>query len=119
VAEKFDYSLTALSVDDPAAPGMFYKAISGYKLVAVEITLGNEADEVLNVNPLYAYLVDNRGYVYAAELAGTEKDQLAAMELAKGEKVKGWVGFTIPEDAIPAAIKFQLGALSSDFSASG
>lgn len=115
VAEKYGYSLSAVSVDDPATPTSFYDPIRGYKLVAVEIAIGNDADETLNVNPLYVFLVDDRGYVYAAELGSTQKDQIATLELASGEKVKGWVGFSIPEDAVPAVVKFQLGVFSSDY----
>jgi hypothetical protein len=108
-------SLSAVSVEDPTAPSMLYSEEEGHKLVAVEIVVGNEGDEAISVNPLYAYLVDDRGYVYGLDLASIEKDQLATVDVDAGEKVKGWVGFTIPEAATPAAVKYQLSALSNDY----
>lgn len=107
VVENFGYLLTAVAVEDPAMPGRLYRAKPGYKLVAIEIVLGNvSGSEVLNVNPLYAYLVDNNGFVYSVELGGRD-DQIDTGELATGERVKGWVAFTIPENAAPASIKFS------------
>jgi hypothetical protein len=107
VVENFGYSLSAVTVEDPATPGMFYKPKQGYKLVAVEIIVGNvSGSEALNVNPLYAYLVDSNGFVYSAELGGRD-GQIDTGELGTGEKAKGWVSFTIPENATPASIKYS------------
>ena len=84
---------------------MFYTPKQGYKLVAVEIVLGNvSGSEALSVNPLYTYLVDSNGFVYDAELGGKD-DQINTIDLAIGEKAKGWVTFTIPENASPFSIK--------------
>lgn len=106
VVENYGYSLSAVTVEDPATPGILYSSRQGYKLVAVEIILGNvSGSEALSINPLYAYLVDNNGFVYAAELGGRD-DQIDTAELAIGEKIQGWVSFMIPEDAVPASIKY-------------
>jgi hypothetical protein len=119
VVENFGYSLSAGTVEDPATPGMLYTSRNNYKLVAVEITLGNvSGDEALSVNPLYTYLVDSNGFVYAAELGGRD-DQIDTGDLGVGEKTKGWVSFTIPEDATPASIKYQTKVFSENYLQTG
>jgi hypothetical protein len=107
VVENFGYSLTATAVQDPAKPGMLYKAKNGYKLISVEIVVGNISGDQLSINPMNAYLVDMNGFVYAIELGGVD-NQLSLADLNKGEKVKGWVAFTIPADAKPYSIKYAI-----------
>lgn len=114
VVEQFGYSLSAVSVEDPTTPGILYKPRQGYKLVAVEIVLGNVSAEKLNVNPLYSTLLDSEGYLYAPELGG-RSGQLDAGELAAGEKAKGWVAFEIPESATPASLKVNTAILGKDY----
>jgi hypothetical protein len=119
VVENFGYSLSAATVEDPATPGMLYTPRQGYKLVAVEIVVGNvSGTEVLSVNPLYTYLVDSNGFVYAAELGGKD-DQISTGDLAVGEKSKGWVSFTIPQDAIPVSIKYSTKIFSGNYLQTG
>lgn len=107
VVELGGYSLSATTVEDPTTPGMFYEPIPGFKLVAVEIVVGNVSGEMFTANPLSAMLVDANGFVYRPELAGRD-GQLELMDLNPGEKVKGWVAFIIPDSATPASIKFEL-----------
>lgn len=117
--EDQGYSLSATAVEDPATPGILYQPREGYKLVAIEVVLGNVAgSEPLSVNPLYAYLVDDAGFVYAAELGGRD-DQLATGELAVGEKVRGWVSFEVPDDATPASVKYSVGVFSGNYLQTG
>ena len=119
VVEQFGYSLSATNVEDPTSPGILYSPIQGYKLVAVEITLGNVSGaKSLSVNPLYAYLVDSNGFVYWAELGGRDS-QIDTMDLNVGEKAKGWVSFTIPDSATPAYIKDQTEVFSSNYLITG
>ncbi len=105
--ENFGYSLTATTIQDPATPGMLFTPKAGYKLVAVEITVGNVSGDQLSVNPLGSYLVDSNGFVYALELMGVD-NQLATADLNQGEKVKGWVAFAIPQDAHLSSIKYAI-----------
>lgn len=114
VVEQYGYSLSATTVEDPTTPGMFYEAKEGYRLVAVEIVVGNVSGETLSVNPLYAILVDSNGFVYQPELAGRD-GQLATVDLNAGEKAKGWMAFEIPGDATPASIKYLLEVFSNKF----
>lgn len=118
-AEEQGYSLSVTSVKDPAQPGMLYSPKEGTKLVGAELILGNvSGSEALSVNPLYAYLVDKDGYIYGAELAGMDS-QLDVVDLAVGEKVKGWVSFTLPKDAVPSYIKYQLSPFGNTYLISG
>ena len=55
---------------------------------------------------MFTYLVDNSGFIYSAELGGRD-DQISASKLAIGEKVKGWVSFSIPENATPVSVKYS------------
>jgi len=43
---------------------MFYEPTPGFKLVAVEIVVGNVSGEMFTANPLSAMLVDANGFVY-------------------------------------------------------
>ncbi len=112
--EQYGYSLSSAAVEDPTTSGMFYEAKKGYKLVAVEIVVGNVSGETLSVNPLDTILVDSNGFVYKPTLAGRDR-RLTAVHLNTGEKVKGWVAFEIPEDAIPASIKYLVETFSNKF----
>lgn len=118
VYEQYGYSITASSVIDPAEPGVLYTPKEGHRLIAVETTIGNVSGDPITVNVLNTYLVDSNGYVYAAEMTGMD-DEITLMELNPGEKVKGFVAFTIPETATPATIKYQLDALNYNFLESG
>jgi len=99
------FGLAAISVQDPATPGMFYQPQPGSRLVAVEVIVSNAGSETVSVNPLYTSLVDVDGFVYEAELAARD-GQIDTLDLAPGERVRGWVAFTIPENAQPAGIRY-------------
>jgi len=116
--EQYGYSLAALAVEDPALPGTFTQPKNGYKLVAIEIALGNISGDTLSVNPLFTVLVDTNGYVYKPELAVGD-EQLAPLDINPGEKIRGWVTFMIPEDASPYIIKYQLTMFSYQYLSSG
>ncbi len=107
VTEEFGYLLSAVNVEDPATPGMFYTPESGKKLVAVEIIVGVSSGDPLSVNPLNTVLLDSEGFSYQPELGGVD-NQLATVDISPGEKVKGWVSFSIPEEAMPSSIKYSI-----------
>lgn len=118
VVEQFGYSITAVTVEDPAKAGRRLDVKQGYKLVAVEIIVGNVSGNTLSVNPLRSYLIDSNGFVYTVELGGRD-GQIATTDINSGEKVKGWVAFMIPEDAIPAGVKYQVQIFSSNYLLTG
>ncbi len=120
VAEQHDYSLSGVTVEDPTNSSWMYDPIDGYKLVAVEIVVGNVSGEILSINPLDVFLVDNYGYVYDAELGGREDSgQIELVDLAEGERVKGWVSFSIPENATPSSVKYQISFFSDEYVQTG
>ncbi len=114
VAEGFGYLISATNVENPTKPSNLYEPrTGGYKLVGVEVIAGNVSGEILSVNPLYVILIDADGFVYRAELGGRD-GQIATGKLSAGEKIKGWVAFTIPENAVPSSIRYELDLISAD-----
>ena len=107
MVESEGYSLVVEVIEDPASPGILYTPLEGTRLVAVEIAVGNESGELITVNPLNTILVDTNGYLYEAELAGSD-NQLDLVDLNAGERVRGWVAFEIPEDAVPESVRYQV-----------
>lgn len=81
---------------------------AGYKTVAVEVVLSNiSGEKPLNVFYSHANLVDSEGFVYEASY-GNRSDRLDMVDLGVGEKVKGWIEFIIPENAVPAYLKYTV-----------
>ncbi|MFI8203858.1 DUF4352 domain-containing protein [Streptomyces sp. NPDC085937] len=82
-AERTEFSKTVL------ADG------SGY--TSVLITVVNNGDDEVSVNPLYFTITDTRGSKHTAEL-GVDEKEIDAVELAPGENISGTVtgkgGFT-------------------------
>lgn len=113
-AENQGAALTALRVEDPSKASLPVTLGAGMRLVSVEIQLENKGAEKLSANPLYAYLVDDQGYVHSAELFGRD-GSLPSLDLATGEKARGWVSFKLPEGAKPFALKYQLDLFEGNF----
>lgn len=112
IVENHGYFLSAITLEDPASrPGRFYEPEQGKKLVAVEFVLGNISGNPTSSNVLNTTLVDADGFTYVVELASVE-EQFGLFDLGTGEKVRGWAGFIIPEDAKPASIKYEVGGSS-------
>ena len=106
--ESAEYTLEVVGVEDPTEENsVFYEAEEGQKLVAVEIVVSNIEGETITVNPLNATLVDDEGFTYGAELAARDGGQIEVMDIAPGEKVRGWIPFEIPENAKPTSIKYS------------
>jgi hypothetical protein len=113
VVEGFGYSLSAVTIEDPASkPGYFYKAEAGKKLVAVEFIVGNLSGETISTNVLYATIIDFEGFAYGAE-AGSVEGQIQLMDILPGEKARGWAGFIVPEEASPVTFKYSIRGSSS------
>ena len=108
VIEQDGYSLVAEAVEDNASPGILYTPTEGTKLIAVQIVVGNESGDQITVNALNSYLVDTNGYVYDAESGGSSNEQIDLVDLNAGERVRGWVSFVVPEDAVAESIKYQI-----------
>lgn len=104
-----------LSITDPDTPSIFYTAVDGSHLVSVELVVENLGQEPVDVNPLNFSLVDELGLVYSSELGASDNhDQIATLNLYQGERVHGWVSFSVEDGMIPAKIKFELDFWSDD-----
>jgi len=113
VVSGFGYSLSAVTIEDPASnPGYFYEPEDGKKLVAVEFIIGNLSGKTISTNVLYAILIDSEGFAYGAE-AGSVEGQIQLLDIIPGERVKGWAGFIVPEEASPASFKYAIRGSSS------
>ena len=99
-------SYTVNEIRDPAPPGLGGVAV-GKRLVAVDITQVGLVDEA-PYNRLYFSVQDSDGYVYDYSFARADiEPNLRSGELAKGQKVRGWVTFELPESAILVSILVQ------------
>lgn len=102
------YRLTVTKVEEAQAFGDFARAEAGKKLVAVEMLIESGADEGVDINPMfYAKVKDADGYEYSASLAGKEPTLKAQNNLPKGEKVRGWVTFEVPETASGLVLSYK------------
>lgn len=108
LVELDGFSFVALTVQDPTTPMSFYDPVEGTRVIAIEIVAGNVSGERTTVNPLDFVLVDTDGFVYETELGATEQ-QVNLLDIEPGERIKGWVGYQIPEAATPAYIKYETG----------
>ncbi len=112
--EKDGYSLSALTVEDPASPSPLYFPEEGKRLIAVEIVVGNISGARFGVNPLNVTLLDRQGRSYPPEL-GAREGQIATIVLDQGERVRGWVAFKMPDGAVPVALRMSKEIFSEPF----
>lgn len=107
LVEKEGYSLEAQAIEDPSSGGALFTPVAGFRLVAVEIVVGNVSGDLITTNPLNATLVDTDRFVYTAEVFGRD-DAMDLTDLEAGLKTKGWVSFLIPENAEIESLKYQI-----------
>lgn len=62
----------------------------GNDYTSVAVTVTNNSDESIDVNPLYFAITDSKGTKHSAEL-GADENQIDTVELAPGENVSGSV----------------------------
>jgi len=107
VAEADGYKAFAISIDNPYEDSDYI----GYKHIRVEWSLENatsNTDLVFDNVLSDIYLVDTEGYVYPLDnFFGIFNDRLDDVNIAKGEKVKGYVFFLIYEGATPSYIRYD------------
>ena len=96
-------SYTVNEIRDPALG----EVAVGKRLVAVDITQVGLVDGV-SYNPLYFSVQDSNGYVYdlsfASFLGTNVEPSFGYGELGKGQTVRGWVVFELPESATLSGI---------------
>ena len=53
--------------------------------------------------------MDADGFTYQCELGAYEGGQIDTVDLAPGEKVRGWIAYQLPDGAQPATVKYRSG----------
>ncbi|MFJ6934987.1 DUF4352 domain-containing protein [Streptomyces sp. NPDC101132] len=81
---------------------------------AIRVTVVNNTDDKVSVNPLYFEVTDTSGAKHSAEVFGAE-DNLQAVELYKGEKATGTI--TIKGKVTPAKVYFRKDGFGTTYSA--
>jgi hypothetical protein len=107
VVDQGGYSLTAETLEDPSPPGFFTHLEPGFRLVSVELVLGNVSGADHSSSPIYASLVDTDGFVYAAGLFGRDEGVLEVVTLRAGDRTRGWVSFVVPDASVPESVKYK------------
>ncbi|MFE7137999.1 DUF4352 domain-containing protein [Streptomyces sp. NPDC057644] len=84
-AEAAPVTVTAKAVD-------FKKSVlaQGDDYTSVQVTIGNNSKQDLDINPLYVTITDTDGGKHTAEL-GVDEDQIDVVTLTPGENVTGTV----------------------------
>jgi len=96
-----DLILTVNKVDYPTGDE-FNKPEPGKKFVVIDLTLINQGSKAVQISSLLQMsLKDATGQVYEVDLSASVAGNGSAPdgEIAPGEKVRGQVGFQVPEDA--------------------
>jgi hypothetical protein len=94
-----DYIITMVSAETATSYGDFNKAGDGIKYVAVEIIVESGADTGVSVNQSYCKLTDGDAYLYTRTFNGNDPSLRSQHDLAKGEKMRGWITFKVPENS--------------------
>lgn len=102
-----DYALTVTAVDTaPDFPGA-RKARAGNKLVAVEILIESTAAKGVHWDPDHARLVTRDGVAHRARNSGKTPAIERALNIARGESLRGWVTYEVPAGTRVARFKFE------------
>ena len=72
---------------------------AGTRYVAAEIVVDNGSDQPLNFNPVEVRLRDAAGIEYRGGTAIGTEPLIGARNLNGGERSRGWLWFTVAEDA--------------------
>jgi hypothetical protein len=110
------YYFAALQIEDPAPAPTGYRARPGTRLVSVEVIAENQNGDLLSFSPMSLMrLLDTQGTSYNYDITCQVGMKLPDAQLDKGESVQGWITFSLPEQAQPAALEYgystQIGAL--------
>lgn len=102
------YTLSVVGIEDPATPHpRLYEPEGGTKPLAVEVVLGNVSGDVHSVNVYNGTLVDQDGFSYRPEPFAREGGYIDRIDLAPGEKARGWIPFEVPVGTVADYIKYE------------
>lgn len=101
------YFLTVVKTETAKQISESVKSGEGKTFLLVEILIESISDEGFEINPASARVKDSAGYEYYSLSGGKEPLLKRQVNLAKGEKVRGWISFEIPENAKEMTLVFQ------------
>jgi hypothetical protein len=89
------------AVRDPYAGAMQVPAAvpAGSRAVAIDVEIGNDADQALDFTPLDVRLRDAAGVEYRGGAAIGTEPTINPRNLNPGERSRGWVWYLLPETA--------------------
>ena len=107
-AKPAEKSAEPAPVEVTAKKTMFKPSIlhDGGAFTSVQVTVTNNSDEKIDINPLYFSITDTDGNKHNAELA-MDKNQMDVMDLAPGEKTTGVI--TGKGDFTPKYVTYKNG----------
>jgi len=98
VIKQGAYELTVNGVET-AGGGHIYNddlADSTGRMVYVDLTIDSNADRGVSVNTLYTRLKDPDGFTYQPTYSLVKQNLASVNDVAKGDRVRGWVAFKVP-----------------------
>jgi hypothetical protein len=93
------YIITVVNAETATSYGEIDKPESGNIFVGVEIIIESAADTGVSVNPYFCTLTDGDARSYNPSFVGNDPLLSSQNDLPKGEKMRGWVTFEVPETA--------------------
>lgn len=102
-----DYILTVVNIETARQISKSIKTVEGKTFLSVEIVIESKNDTGFNISPNYARIKDSNNYEYTDLSNGKEPSLKSQTNLPKGEKVRGWVTFELPENAKELTLIYQ------------
>jgi len=113
--EPFQGAVTVNELVDPWQPEAGTDAASpGHRFIAIEVTIENpaDADDSHYVTSFDFKLTDSENFAYEATFSGAEPLLPEDLELAPGEKARGWVTFEINEENAVESLEYLSGDIA-------
>ena len=108
-AEMPQWLFTVQVFQDPYA-GVLTRPVEpepGIRYVAVEVVIENQSDQPLDFTASDVRVRDEQGVEYSGDSAVVgEEPKLVSQNLPDGERTRGWVWFSIPENAAITEVRF-------------
>jgi len=95
-------------VDPYRSPDRFRQAEAGKRIVAIDVTLRSDRDEPYDWNKFRFRLQDRDGYQYQpTSIAYPGAALTSGTFAARGDTVRGWLAFEIPEGAAIRNLQYE------------
>jgi hypothetical protein len=101
------YIITVNQAEKSQSYGDYKKAKPGNIFLAVDITIQSDKDKGVSVSTFEATLKDGQGFKYDATFLGKDPQLATQNDLPKGEKIRGWVTFEVPQTARGFTLEYK------------